>query len=691
MKYRLSNWYLKLLAWLLAAVCLIFGFWSAYIALTCASFGLYDDGEVYQEMYPCRERVQIMGHDVIAQYRRDPDFKDWDKLLQDTDLRFIILEEETGKVTASYVEGLNIRVPENLKDNPYLQESNYVLEQGVPGSIFENVYVCDYYFNDNWEGDQSYWYEEQVLVSIDTGESAEPEESADGIMHQMLCLLPKNLSKNHDDVIGHGYEIYRIWDYWKEDAAVCFVFCLLGLIFSIVFLCIQSGRRPGKEAPVTTWFDRIWLEVILFIGVLAVGGFIALFLVLFETYYNHYLTWRELQLVIVLCDGGAVVCGLLILGCLLTIAARLKAKKFWRSSLIWRILAWIWRKLRKPLCYIADIMRRGFTSLGLVPIAVLSILGVVLVEVILFTWLVNANGDGGPVILLILFNLFLILAMVWGAAQMKKLQEAAKALAEGDLEHHLDTAGMYWHFKRHGEDLNAIAGGMNKAVEQRMRSENLKTELITNVSHDIKTPLTSIVNYVDLLQKPHTEAEGIQYLEVLQRQSRRLKKLTEDLVEASKASTGNIPVELEELNVMELLNQAVEEYRERLETNRLEIVTSVRGDVAVLADGKLLWRVLDNLLGNVVKYALTGTRVYVTARKQNTNVIIAIKNISRDCLDIDAEDLMERFVRGDMSRHAEGSGLGLNIARSLVRLQNGTFELTVDGDLFKAELTLPAV
>ena len=693
MKYRMSSWYLKLLAWIVAGVSLVFGFWAAYISLTCANYGMYGSESAYQETYLCRERVQIAAYDVIDQYRRDPDFKDWDQLLKNSQLRFILLEEETGKVTASYVQGLNIRVPANLKDNPYLSQSNYYMELGAPGSIFENVYVCDYYFNNIWQGDHSFAYEDTTVErGVAEGSLDVPDveaEGAAGAMHQMLLILPRGMQSDSSS-IGRGFAIYRIWDYWKEDALIVLTLSLLGLLASVIFLGVQAGRRPGEVELRTTWLDRVWLEALLTVGVFAVIGVIGLFLLLYETYYYNYLIWSELQLIIILCDAGAAACGMIVLGCFLSVVTRLKTRCFWRSMLIWRILVWVWKKVKKPVCYIADVMRRGFLSLGMVPVAVLAVLSIMLAEVLLVTWLVNANGDGGPAVLLILFNIFVVLAMVWGAAQMKKLQQAAKALAEGDLEHHLDTAGMYWHFKRHGEDLNAIAGGMNKAVEQRMRSENLKTELITNVSHDIKTPLTSIVNYVDLLQKPHTEAEGIQYLEVLHRQSMRLKKLTEDLVEASKASTGNIPVELTKLNVMELINQAVEEYRERLEAEKLEVVTSVRGDLNVTADGKLLWRVLDNLLGNVAKYALSGTRVYVTARKQNANVIIAIKNISRDSLNVDTDDLMERFVRGDLSRHTEGSGLGLNIARSLVRLQNGSFDLTIDGDLFKAEITLPS-
>ena len=195
---------------------------------------------------------------------------------------------------------------------------------------------------------------------------------------------------------------------------------------------------------------------------------------------------------------------------------------------------------------------------------------------------------------------------------------------------------------------------------------------------------------MDLLQKPHSDAEEIQYLEVLDRQAKRLKRLTENLVEASKASTGNMAVNLQPTSVTELFNQVSAEYRERLEQGKLELIVSDGSDLTVLADGKLLWRILDNLLNNVVKYGLSGTRVYLTAHKQADRVNISVKNISREELNIAADELMERFVRGDSSRHTEGSGLGLNIARSLTQLQNGEFLLTVDGDLFKAEVLLPA-
>lgn len=246
--------------------------------------------------------------------------------------------------------------------------------------------------------------------------------------------------------------------------------------------------------------------------------------------------------------------------------------------------------------------------------------------------------------------------------------------------------------KRHAANLNSVQQGIQQAVEEKMKSERLKTQLITNVSHDIKTPLTSIVNYVDLLKKEEMPSDAArEYLAVLDRQSQRLRKLTEDLVEASKASTGNIPVSLAPTDLNVLLSQVCGEYQQRLEKQVLEPVLSLcEPGAAAMADGRLLWRVLDNLMSNICKYAMPGTRVYLTTEKEGDTARMVVRNISRYPLNISADELTERFVRGDSSRSTEGSGLGLSIATSLMSLQGGGFRLIIDGDLFKVTLTLPA-
>ena len=275
--------------------------------------------------------------------------------------------------------------------------------------------------------------------------------------------------------------------------------------------------------------------------------------------------------------------------------------------------------------------------------------------------------------------------------QLKTLQTAAQKLAAGDLTYTVDTEKMYPVLKEHGDDLNAVSVGMSRAVNERMKSERFKTELITNVSHDLKTPLTSIVSYVDLLKKEPIESEQAQeYIEVLDRQSQKLKKLTTDLVDASKASSGALPVNLEKIDLGELLRQSAGEYTEKFAAADITPVLNVpEAETYVTADGRLLWRVLDNLLGNAVKYAQSGTRLYLELTPGETETVLTLKNISREPLNIPAEELMERFVRGDGSRHTDGSGLGLSIANSLMELMGGKLTLTLDGDLFKAALVFP--
>ena len=279
------------------------------------------------------------------------------------------------------------------------------------------------------------------------------------------------------------------------------------------------------------------------------------------------------------------------------------------------------------------------------------------------------------------------------AIVLYRLQTGAKRIADGQMDYQVDTAGMFGECRQHGENLNRIGESMNQIVEDRLKSERMKTELITNVSHDIKTPLTSIINYADLISEETTENQKImEYSMVLKRQSSRLRKLIEDLVEVSKASTGNLEVNLAACDAEVLLTQVVGEYEQRLEDQQLELVAKHTDEpLRILADGKLLWRVFDNLLNNIIKYAQPGTRVYITVEKAKGQVEVAFKNTSRYQLDISAEELKERFVRGDRSRSTEGTGLGLSIAESLTTLQGGTLDLTVDGDLFKVVLKFPCL
>ncbi|SEW31891.1 Signal transduction histidine kinase [Ruminococcaceae bacterium KH2T8] len=284
-----------------------------------------------------------------------------------------------------------------------------------------------------------------------------------------------------------------------------------------------------------------------------------------------------------------------------------------------------------------------------------------------------------------------VAGIIWLAIQFDRVRKGMAKVAAGDTSATIDTDHMLPVFKAHADDITHVSEGIGKAVEEKMQSERMKTELITNVSHDIKTPLTSIINYVDLMQKQGTDDPKLQeYMDVLDRQSDRLKKLIEDLIEASKASSGNIEMNVEPVNIGLLLTQATGEFEQKLEAKELITVVNVpEEDLIAKADGRYLWRVIDNLMGNICKYALPGTRVYVDLRSVDNKAELSFKNISASELNISPEELTERFVRGDASRNSEGSGLGLSIAKSLTELMGGTLDISIDGDLFKATITLP--
>lgn len=363
-----------------------------------------------------------------------------------------------------------------------------------------------------------------------------------------------------------------------------------------------------------------------------------------------------------------------------------KAKAFeWNGSRLQRLLSKIRDELRRVGAALCKVLSRlDIMGLGMV-------LGSCVVFVYLFSNVFYWFED--RLLFMTVFSALVLAGLFWILRQVVRLQEGIKRLAEGDLTYKMDTKHLHGPFRMYAHDLNRISAGMTVEVERRMKSEHLKTELLTNVSHDIKTPLTSIINYVDLLKNQDIASEDTKsYVEVLDRQSHRLKKLLEDLIEASKAATGNITAELAPTDAAELLRQAEGEYNERLREQKLIPVLRIDAETcSILADGRLLWRVFDNLLGNIVKYAMPGTRVYLELSHRSDRCVITVRNISKDELGIEAEELMERFVRGDAARATEGSGLGLSIARSLTECMKGGFDLVLDGDLFKVILDFPLV
>ena len=442
------------------------------------------------------------------------------------------------------------------------------------------------------------------------------------------------------------------------------LFALLALFF-FCFLMASAGHWAGHEGIHLTWLDKIpadvWLIVLL-----------CTFFIGWEAFYYGW--------------GRVFFCAALVplvLLFLCAFAAQCKAGTVLRSALIARIARFLWRIVRSLFLGLWRIAK----SLPLIWKTALAGLILVFIEFVLF--MQDYYGTlAAPFLALKLAEL---LAVLYVAVNLRTLQKGGEKLANGDFSSPIDTKYLIGDFKRYGQELNDVQSGLEQAVQEQMKAEHLKTELITNVSHDIKTPLTSIVNYVDLLKKEDIPSpEAREYIAVLDRQSHRLKKLTEDLVEASKASSGVLNVDLQPTDVNVLFSQIEGEYQERLAACQLTLVTQPPAPGTVIrADSRLLSRVMDNLVSNICKYALPSTRVYVVSTLSREAVTISFKNVSRDELNISPDELMERFVRGDASRHTEGSGLGLSIARSLVQLQGGRFDLAIDADLFRADITFP--
>lgn len=482
------------------------------------------------------------------------------------------------------------------------------------------------------------------------------------------------------DSVYWALRIYDVMAEFAPNAAVIVTVCALAELFFLVFLARAAGRRVGREETVAGWQEKIPFDLY---AAVVLGGSAMLVAAAASGTEDTFQGFEPIMIAVVLACCAAAYA--LFLAFWMTLCARVKLGRWWENTVCcWllrlcrRILRWCWRVLCRAWGALAGFVRG-------IPLVWRTAVGCCVIGVLLFA-LESNHADG---LLLMLIALLSVAACLL-SMQLRRLQKGGEALAAGDLTSQVDTSHMYFDLKRHGENLNAISRGMSIAVEQKLKSERLKTELITNVSHDIKTPLTSIVNYVDLLQREHTPEQEREYLAVLDRQAHKLKKLTVDLVEMSKASTGNIPCHIARRSVRELIDQTVGEYAEKLSAARLEpVVTLPDEELYCLCDGALMWRVLDNLLSNACKYACAGTRLYIAARREGETVAFSFKNISRDALNVDPDELLERFVRGDSSRTTEGSGLGLNIAKSLVELQKGTFSIAIDGDLFKVGFILP--
>ena len=461
------------------------------------------------------------------------------------------------------------------------------------------------------------------------------------------------------------------------------VLSLLGLVISFISLMSVSGRRPRREDLVPGPLYRVPYDLLLFLNISAVG---ILIIPLAESLSGY------MAAAYALCF--CLVCFCLGLGLCMSTAVRIKGHTLFKNTLVLRILKLAWCLLGMFWKGLVRLHRFNMTLLGSLPLIWKTLLALVLLSFLELVGLMVSFNSEAEMILVLWFleKLVLVPAVLYLALILRRLQKSGAALAGGDLSYQTDTRGMFGDFRKHGEDLNSIASGMAIAVEDRMKSERMKTELITNVSHDIKTPLTSIINYASLIGEAPGDPAVPEYAQVLLRQSEKLKRLIDDLVEASKASTGNLDVLLSPCDASVFLTQAAGEYEEKLQAADLTLITKQpEKELRIMADGRRMWRIFDNLMNNICKYAQPGTRVYLSLEEKDGKALISFKNTSREALDISEAELMERFTRGDASRTTEGNGLGLSIAGSMAELQGGNLSLTVDGDLFKAVLTFPLI
>lgn len=549
----------------------------------------------------------------------------------------------------------------------------FVLRDKDTGKIlFDGLDGADY----QWYAEKPYSIPDLNLSSKDfviteddshSGSRGDSVTAADNVVIEGYILREPADGDNSDTFVSLYWAelIYNCRYQLIVIAAVSFILCLV----LFIFLLCAAGHRAGSEGIVPSFVDKIPFDLFTLLMIVAIS---CLWAILAEMYYDSILLIMLACLVI-------LVAALLILLYIMSFAVRVKMGGLIKGCIIYKVLAWVWRLIRSVCHAIAELVR----GMPLVPKSCIAVAVILLLE------LISVNSG----VVWLITNALLAAALIYTAICAKKLLTAGHKLAAGDESCVVDTSKLYGPFREHGENLNTIRDGVSLAVEARMRSEHFRTELITNVSHDIKTPLTSIINYVDLLGKEKPENEKMrEYIDVLQRQSARLKKLIDDLLEASKASTGNLTVNAEPCDVGVLLDQTLGEYGEKLNAAGLEpVLTKPEKPVIIMADGRHMWRIFDNLLNNICKYSQRGTRVYLEVCERDGKAVVTFRNISSRQLNISSDELMERFVRGDSSRNTEGSGLGLNIAQSLAQLQKGTMELTVDGDLFKVTLTFDVV
>ena len=663
------------------------GFWSTVFILyqwdtLWLGSGYYDSNDYYSDLYNRSSQVRELARLLQNQEwngalpyldQRRLDMLEEALSPERTNFRFAIWRNDTGTLVYSNLEGA-----------ASLDESVHAVEQEElsltqNGAAREQDYVV-------WNGKEQYYLlyialpdaagTKQLVPPEDAGLAAQYGYTFDGYtwnydeqMDSRVTTSVLALEYGATDPLTVQDEFWDSYQDYQQYASYLPALAVLALVLDIagilllVFLLRAAGWRKEESRPRCNWFDRIPLDL------LAFGAFWAIALLLNAgdaIAFGLNVSQLATDLLVGMCVITVAILGCVLAFCL-TVATRIKTRTLWSNTLIYMLCKLIARGCRAAA--------RSWPMTGRVVVLFLLYLAGTL-----FTTL--------TIFLIPVFQGFVLYCLCRWTIQWKRVREGTGRIVGGDPDFKIDTHKMYSDLARHAGQLNDLGAAIGNAVDERIQSERFKAELITNVSHDLKTPLTSIINYVDLLEKEDLHNETAQeYLEVLERQSSRLKKLIEDLIEASKASTGNLPVHLERLEAGIFMTQTVGEFEEKTKAAGLDLVIEKpETPVYIMADSRHFWRVIDNLMNNICKYAQSGTRVYINLEVKEAQVSITFRNTSKYPLNISSDELMERFVRGDASRNTEGSGLGLSIANSLMDLMGGTFRLYVDGDLFKVVL-----
>ena len=588
-------------------------------------FNHYDEIEDKSYEHPVYYEVINYSNTMVSQY-----------------INYIIIDKENGNMFT------------NIRSNNYPEEINKLKAEKTNWSYQEGNIIT----NINAINQESTKYMTSSSYSTDNLEGYDVYSNID----------PNMLSYSNSLYVQQT--VYNIFKGHENLPAYLIPLSAISIIIMIVYLIWATGHEKGKEGIQLNSIDRISYEVISIVIMFVIGMMMSFAVASVESQIPQ----KILISVFLLCYLIGYACLAVWVS---TTIRRIKAKQFFRSFLTYKVCRWIKVTIEKIFRKITD---KENTNRKITIIY----WGFVVISIILACTMWSGIG----LLVLIAFWIWAYYKLLQYNKKIQKINEALRNIYEGNPNVKLNEEELEGTLKIMAKYINDIAGGFTNAIEQSLKSERLKTELITNVSHDIKTPLTSIINYVDLLKKEDiNNAQIEQYIAVLDKKSQRLKKLIEDLVEASKVSSGNVKLNMEVINLKELLNQTIGEFEDKLEKKNLKIEMDLPNEnVLIKADNRYLYRVIENVFSNISKYALEGSRVYIKLEKQKEEVYLEFKNISKDKLNISAEELMQRFVRGDKSRYTEGSGLGLSIAESLTELQGGKFKIDIDGDLFKVEI-----